>query len=124
MVARQDGVVAGLDVAALAFRLIDPAIVFVERRPDGARVAPGETVARVEGPARGVLTAERVALNFLSRLSGVATRDRFARRRGRGDQGAHRLHAQDDAAVARDSRNTRCARAAAPTIASASTTPR
>ena len=73
MVARQDGVVAGLDVAALAFRLIDPAIVFAERRPDGARVAPGETVARVEGPARGVLTAERVALNFLSRLSGVAS---------------------------------------------------
>ncbi|MGO9771175.1 MAG: carboxylating nicotinate-nucleotide diphosphorylase [Roseiarcus sp.] len=73
MVARQDGVVAGLDVAALAFRLINPAIVFTEQRPDGARVAPGETVARVEGPARGVLTAERVALNFLSRLSGVAS---------------------------------------------------
>ncbi len=73
MVARQEGVVAGLDLAALAFRLIDPATVFAEKRPDGARVAPGETIAIVEGPARGILTAERVALNFLSRLSGVAS---------------------------------------------------
>ena len=73
LVARQSGVVAGLDVAALAFRLIDPAIVLTEQRPDGARVAPGETIALVDGPARGILTAERVALNFLSRLSGVAS---------------------------------------------------
>jgi nicotinate-nucleotide pyrophosphorylase (carboxylating) len=73
MVARQEGVVAGLDLAALAFRLIDPAIVLAEKRPDGERAAAGETIALVEGPARGVLTAERVALNFVSRLSGVAT---------------------------------------------------
>ncbi|MGD1035710.1 MAG: carboxylating nicotinate-nucleotide diphosphorylase [Roseiarcus sp.] len=73
MDSRQDGVVAGLDLAALAFRLIDPAIAFAERRSDGARVAPGETIALVEGPARGILTAERVALNFLSRLSGIAS---------------------------------------------------
>jgi len=73
LVARQSGVVAGLDVAALAFRLIDPAIVLTEQRPDGARVAPGETIALIDGPARGILTAERVALNFLSRLSGVAS---------------------------------------------------
>ncbi len=73
IVARQSGVIAGLDLAAAAFRLIEPAIVFTERRPDGARVEAGETVALVEGPARGILTAERVALNFLSRLSGVAT---------------------------------------------------
>jgi len=73
MVARQDGVVAGLDLAALAFRLIDPAIVLAEKSPDGTRVAAGETIALVEGPARGVLTAERTALNFLGRLSGVAS---------------------------------------------------
>ena len=73
LVARQSGVVAGLDLAALAFRLIDPAIVLTEQRLDGARVAPGETIALVDGPARGILTAERVALNFLSRLSGVAS---------------------------------------------------
>jgi nicotinate-nucleotide pyrophosphorylase (carboxylating) len=71
--ARQEGVVAGLDLAALAFRLIDPAIRFAPALTDGAPVAPGATIASVVGPARGVLTAERTALNFMSRLSGVAT---------------------------------------------------
>jgi nicotinate-nucleotide pyrophosphorylase (carboxylating) len=73
MDARQEGVVAGLDLAALAFRLIDPAIRFAPALADGAPVAPGVTIASVVGPARGVLTAERTALNFISRLSGVAT---------------------------------------------------
>ena len=73
LVSRQDGVVAGLDLAALAFRLIDPAIEIRERLGDGARVAPGVEIASVRGPARGILTGERVALNFLSRLSGVAS---------------------------------------------------
>lgn len=71
--ARKAGVVAGIDLARTAFRLVDPAIrVFVEKG-DGARLAPGDAIARIEGPARGVLSAERVALNFLGRLSGVAT---------------------------------------------------
>jgi nicotinate-nucleotide pyrophosphorylase (carboxylating) len=73
MAARQEGVVAGLDLAALAFRLIDPAIRFEPLIEDGAAVAPGADVAVVEGTARGVLTAERVALNFVSRTSGVAS---------------------------------------------------
>jgi len=73
MAARQQGVVAGLDLAALAFRLIDPAIRFEALVEDGATVAPGASVAIVEGPARGMLTAERVALNFVSRTSGVAS---------------------------------------------------
>ena len=73
MAARQEGVVAGLDLAALAFRLIDPAIRFEALIEDGAVVKPGARVAVVEGPARGVLTAERVALNFVSRMSGVAS---------------------------------------------------
>jgi nicotinate-nucleotide pyrophosphorylase (carboxylating) len=73
LVARQPGVVAGLDLAALAFRLVDPAITIVVERADGARVAAGDRIATVVGPARGVLTAERVALNFLGHLSGVAT---------------------------------------------------
>src|SRR5208337_140171 len=73
MAARQDGFVAGVDLAALAFRLIDPAIRFEPAVTDGARVAPGATIAVVEGPARGVLTAERTALNFASRLSGIAS---------------------------------------------------
>ncbi|MEI7872310.1 MAG: carboxylating nicotinate-nucleotide diphosphorylase [Alphaproteobacteria bacterium] len=73
LVARQPGVVAGLDAAALAFRLIDPAIEIAIERPDGTRLAPGDRIATISGPARGMLTAERVALNFLGHLSGVAT---------------------------------------------------
>jgi len=73
MAAREGGVVAGLDAAALAFRLLDPRAVLTERRPDGARVEAGETIALVDGPARGVLSAERVALNFVTQLSGVAS---------------------------------------------------
>ena len=73
LVARQPGVVAGLDAAALAFRLVDPLIEIAIERPDGSRLAPGDRIATIAGPARGMLTAERVALNFLGHLSGVAT---------------------------------------------------
>lgn len=73
LVARQPGIVAGLDAAALAFRLVDPLIEIAIERPDGSRLAPGDRIATIAGPARGMLTAERVALNFLGHLSGVAT---------------------------------------------------
>jgi nicotinate-nucleotide pyrophosphorylase (carboxylating) len=73
LVARQAGVVAGLDFAAAAFRLIDPTIAFDVALPDGSRLAPGDVIATVSGPARGILTAERTALNFLCHLSGVAS---------------------------------------------------
>ncbi len=73
LVAREAGVVAGLDLAATSFRLIDSSIVMMVERGDGARVAAGDIIARLSGPARGLLTAERVALNFLCRLSGTAT---------------------------------------------------
>lgn len=72
-VARQAGVVAGLDLAKLSFNLIDPGIAFSIEKADGARIAPGEIIAAVHGPARGILTAERTALNFLCHLSGVAS---------------------------------------------------
>ncbi len=73
MVAREPGVIAGLDFSRLAFSLVDPAITFDVLKPDGSRVVPGEVIAKIAGPARGILTAERVALNFLGRLSGIAT---------------------------------------------------
>ena len=73
LVARQSGVIAGLDLARLSFELLDPAIAIRVERDDGAAVAPGDVIAAVAGPARAILTAERVALNFLSRLSGIAT---------------------------------------------------
>ncbi len=72
-VARQPGTIAGLDLAALAFRLIDPAVTLIVEKPDGSTVHPGDTIARLTGPARCILTGERVALNFLGHLSGIAT---------------------------------------------------
>ncbi|NLG23387.1 MAG: carboxylating nicotinate-nucleotide diphosphorylase [Actinomycetales bacterium] len=71
--ARDHGTLAGLDLARLSFTLLDPRVRFTPLVPDGARVAPGEAVARVDGTARSLLSAERVALNFLGHLSGVAT---------------------------------------------------
>lgn len=73
LVARADGVVAGLDIAACAFRLVDPRVEFAAKLRDGARVKPGDELARVSGPARALLTGERVALNFLCHLSGIAS---------------------------------------------------
>lgn len=70
---REAGVVVGLDLARMAFRLVDPALVFTALVADGDRVSPGTAIARIAGPARGLLSAERVALNFLMHLSGVAT---------------------------------------------------
>ncbi|MGO4621789.1 carboxylating nicotinate-nucleotide diphosphorylase [Ensifer sp. 2YAB10] len=73
MNARDPGVVAGLDLARAAFRLVDPSIHFEALVADGDRVAPGAAIARISGRARGVLSAERVGLNFLMHLSGIAT---------------------------------------------------
>ncbi len=73
IVARQAGTVAGLDLAALAFELVDPRLAFGAIVRDGAAVKAGEILALISGPARGLLTGERVALNFLGRLSGIAT---------------------------------------------------
>ena len=71
--AREPGVIAGLDLAAAAFRLVGDGVEFSPRVADGDRVAAGDVVATVTGPARLVMSAERVALNFLNHLSGIAT---------------------------------------------------
>ena len=71
--ARKPGRLAGLACALSAFRQTDPAVAVAALRADGDRLASGDVVARIEGPARAVLSAERVALNFLGHLSGVAT---------------------------------------------------
>jgi nicotinate-nucleotide pyrophosphorylase (carboxylating) len=70
---REKGVVAGLDLAKLAFELIDPDTNVQVEIADGAIAAPGSVVASVSGPARGILAGERTALNFLGRLSGIAS---------------------------------------------------
>ena len=71
--ARETGRIAGLDCARMAFRLMSPDLKIAILKPDGSDVAPGDVVAAIEGPARAILTGERVALNFLGHLSGVAT---------------------------------------------------
>ncbi|TNE58674.1 MAG: carboxylating nicotinate-nucleotide diphosphorylase [Alphaproteobacteria bacterium] len=73
LVARQEGIIAGLDLAELTFRAVDPLITFERWVTDGDAVSKGTKVAHIKGPARGLLTGERVALNFLGRLSGIAT---------------------------------------------------
>ena len=75
---RHLGRIAGLPMALDTFRLVSPEITVEVRTPDGTDVAPGDTIAVVEGPARAVLTGERVALNILQRLSGIATVTRQA----------------------------------------------
>jgi nicotinate-nucleotide pyrophosphorylase (carboxylating) len=73
IVARKEGVIAGLDLAAASFKALDPDSKFVADVADGARVAAGARLARIQGKARALLSAERVALNFLGHLSGIAT---------------------------------------------------
>jgi nicotinate-nucleotide pyrophosphorylase (carboxylating) len=70
---RQPGVIAGLAVAQTAFRLLDPEVSFEAKAREGESVVAGAVVARVAGSARALLSAERVALNFLCRMCGIAT---------------------------------------------------
>ncbi len=76
LVSREHGVVAGLDFARIAFALIDPTIRFDVEIHDATRVSPGDVIANIAGPATSILTAERVALNFLGPLSGIASATR------------------------------------------------
>lgn len=73
IIARAPGVIAGIRVCGRVFRTVDPAVRFQPLASDAAPVLRGTVVARVSGPARSILSAERTALNFLSRLSGIAT---------------------------------------------------
>lgn len=81
MNARQAGYISGMVYAEMTFRLIDPTITFEALVQDGAKVDAGANLARISGSARGVLAAERVALNFLMHMAGIATHTaRFAQR--------------------------------------------
>lgn len=73
LVSRHKGVVAGLDLARLAFHAIDPSVQIALYSDDGQTVKPGDVLAVVKGSMRSILIAERVALNYLSHLSGIAT---------------------------------------------------
>lgn len=71
--ARKTGVIAGLDAAEYALRLIDTDVSFALKKQDGAAIVPGDVIAELKGSARSILIAERTMLNFLGRLSGVAS---------------------------------------------------
>ncbi|TLU72368.1 carboxylating nicotinate-nucleotide diphosphorylase [Lichenicoccus roseus] len=71
--ARDPGVLAGIGLARLAFTLVEPRLRFSTLIEDGSRLQPGDVIARIEGPARGILMGERVALNYLCHLSGIAS---------------------------------------------------
>lgn len=73
IVARENGIMAGLDLARLAFAMTNENIEFIAKVKDGAAIAPNQILATVSGNARALLTAERTALNFLTHLSGIAT---------------------------------------------------
>jgi len=69
----EEGIVAGLDIICLVFKKLDPEICFQSKIKDGNKILPGEILAEITGPARTILKGERVALNFLQRMSGIAT---------------------------------------------------
>lgn len=72
-IAKDSGVICGLEVAEKVFALVDENITFKALKKDGDHVSKGDVIAKIDGPSRGILTGERVALNFMQRLSGVAT---------------------------------------------------
>lgn len=72
-IGKADGVIAGLEVVRLAFQLVDVRVQLTVIKDDGALVQKGDVIARVAGPCRALLTGERVALNFMQRMSGIAT---------------------------------------------------
>jgi len=76
IIARAPGRIAGVDVASHAFHCLDSSLKFEAQQGDGVDIEPGEIIAAVRGPARPILSAERTALNFLARLSGIATSTR------------------------------------------------
>lgn len=75
-IAKQDGIIAGIEVAALVFKMVDSSIVFTPLFSDGDPITKGDVIAKVKGPAGSILTAERTVLNFIQRMSGIATKVR------------------------------------------------
>ncbi len=73
LVAKQEGIICGIEIARKVYSLVDDKIIFTPFLKDGDKIKKGDIVFKVEGPAIGILTAERTALNYMQRLSGIAT---------------------------------------------------
>lgn len=78
LIAKQEGVIAGLDVFERTFAVLDPSVAFERKVADGDRIEPGQLLGTVRADVRALLSAERVALNYLQRMSGIATKTRAA----------------------------------------------
>ena len=74
MISNQNGILGGIEFARATFKLIDKKISFKNKKKDGALIKKGETIAIIEGNLKNILTGERVALNFVSHISGIATK--------------------------------------------------
>ena len=73
ILSKSDGILAGLDIAREVFLMLDPEMIFTKLASDGDQIRKGQDIATVKGMARSMLTGERIALNFLQRLSGIAS---------------------------------------------------
>ena len=87
MRAREAGVISGMQAAEMTYAMVDPRVKFAALKGDGSKVKKGDIIATVEGPTRALLSAERVALNFLGRMSGVATLTADYVKRAKGNRG-------------------------------------
>jgi len=76
LISKDSGVLAGIDIAQRVFLLLDGQIDFLHLKNEGDQIEPGDNLAIIKGPARSILTAERLALNYLQRMSGIATKTR------------------------------------------------
>ena len=74
LIAKEDGIVAGLDIAARVFEIVDTKTVFIKMACEGEKVKSGDLIAKIQGKTASLLKSERVALNFLQHLSGIATK--------------------------------------------------
>ena len=115
-VQRSVGVIAGLPAVAATLETIDGSLHFEPQVADGTLVQPGQVLAAVTGSLRSILTAERVALNFLQRLSGVAIAHTSLCRCGSGADGGDPGHPKNRLQVGDCSKNTLCVRAVEATI--------
>ncbi len=97
LLVKADGVIAGLEVFHRVFDLVDPRVKVTLLAADGDRVRRGDVIATITGPGRAILTGERLALNILQRMSGIATETRPLRRRGGQHACGHPGHTQDRA---------------------------
>ena len=83
LIVNENGILGGIDFAKETFKLIDKKIKFISKKKEGSKIKKGSTIALIDGNLKNILTGERVALNFLSHISGIATRtNKFVKKIG------------------------------------------